>query len=422
MDFGPASEGDTLTETFTSEFRAAFNYERVSGWIGAYYFQTDDANETTFVTPISILGLPVTEPDTILSLVTSTETKVENIAVFGDITFDISDQWTLSFGARYDLEEFDDNGRESTVSADPAGCAIAPGIPGIGGLPCVAILPVQPQPPNSADFEAFLPRGTAIYRFDDLMSLSFTVARGYRSGGSYLFAEFGGVPETREYDPEFLTNYEFAFRSEFPEKDLTLNANLFYTDWEDQQVSIPGEFGFFDTEILNSGTSELYGLEVEVKKTFSSELSGFMSLGILNTEFTDFAFAPGSGTQFENLAGRNFNNAPELNISAGLTYESADGFFLSGNFAYSDDQFSDVTNLQQNVNEDYILVNVRGGWRWDNYEVAIFADNLFDERFSNRRGLFNVDIATGTVQANQPAGFFTVNDPRLVGLEFRAGF
>lgn len=39
-----------------------------------------------------------------------------------------------------------------------------------------------------ANFDAFLPRGSIVHRLNDNHSVSFTIARGYRVGGSYLYA------------------------------------------------------------------------------------------------------------------------------------------------------------------------------------------------------------------------------------------
>src|SRR3546814_10188159 len=62
----------------------------------------------------------------------------------------------------------------------------------------------------------------------------FTVQRGYRSGGSS-----GNIARsaTFSYDPEFTWNYELSLRSAWLDGRLTLNANAFYVDWKDQQVS-----------------------------------------------------------------------------------------------------------------------------------------------------------------------------------------
>ncbi|MEM9207801.1 MAG: TonB-dependent receptor [Pseudomonadota bacterium] len=421
IDFGPGSGNNSLSDTYTAELRAAFDYGRLRGWIGGYYFETSRGTNLTFNAPVSAFPFPAIPSDAIVSLEFVQNIEFENKAVFADFSFEINDRWSVGFGARYDDEGFENKGTQATATSNPPDCVVDPAVPMVGGLPCAFLLPANDEAPSSASYNAFLPRGSVIYNFSEDRSLSFTVSRGYRAGGSYIFSD-ATVTETRTFEPEFVTNYEFAWRSEWPEHDIVLNANLFYTDWVDQQVAVDRGPGLLDSDTLNSAESELYGLEVQVNKIFSDSLTVFGSLGLTHTEFKNFPFAVGSGTEFENLAGNDFSNAPGTNISGGFVYEHPNGFFVNGTVAYSSEQYSDVTNLVANENEDYTLVNAKAGYRWDNFEVSLFVDNLFDERFTINRGLFQVDSQTGDVNANTPGAFFTVNDPRIWGLELRTSF
>ena len=98
------------------------------------------------------------------------------------------------------------------------------------------------------------------------MSTGFTVQRGYRAGG------FEALPlGQNEFGPEYTTNYEFSFRSLWLDDRLTANANAYYTDWTDQQVSVPGPSGtFLDSRTDNAGESKLYGFELETFWSFAS--------------------------------------------------------------------------------------------------------------------------------------------------------
>ncbi|MEM7280667.1 MAG: TonB-dependent receptor, partial [Pseudomonadota bacterium] len=429
-DFGGLGFGDAPDETYTAELRAAFDYGKLSGWIGAYYFDTNGSFSGVFNFTPAIFGFPTIPADGSVIFDTFQEDETQNTAIFADVTYDIDDKWSVNFGARFDDETFSDTGTTGESSVGPGGCTIDPIVPGVGGFPCTALFPPTSEDVPDADFDAFLPRAGVVYRIDDDRSVSFTVAQGYRAGGSYIYAPPGQPLETRTFDPEHLTNYEFAFRSEWPNRNITLNANLFYSDWEDQQVTIPGPSGaFFDADILNIGGSELYGLEVEFRHTATDTLDWFATLGWIETEFTNFPFAiDGNGDpintanpQFANLAGNEFNSAPKLNVAFGVAYENPNGFYASGNASYASSQFSDVQNLGQNKVGNYVLVNARLGYTRDNWRVALFVDNLFDERFAGRKGVYSVTAATGTIDPNaQP--FFTVNDPRVAGVEVRFGF
>lgn len=150
---------------------------------------------------------------------------------------------------------------------------------------------------------------------------------------------------------------------------------------------------------------------------------------MLHTEFTDFPFAidqagnptnPGD-PQFANLAGNAFTAAPEVNVAMGFSYKDSSGFFINGNGSFASEQFSDVTNLPENESEAYFLVNARIGYRTGPFELAIFANNLFDERIITRQGQFTVNVGTGMPQPNNPP-FFVVNDPRVIGASLSLNF
>ncbi|MEM1436692.1 MAG: TonB-dependent receptor, partial [Pseudomonadota bacterium] len=348
------------------------------------------------------------------------------IALFADVTYDLSKHWTFTAGLRYDEEEFRNLGEETILEVSPADCVIAPFVPSFGGLPCSALADLgEDEPLPSGDFDAWLPRASIIYRFDDKRSLSLNYARGYRAGGSYI--RLVVPPQILDFEPEILDSYELAWRSQWLDNRLVLNANVFYSDWKDQQISIPGPTGLnFDQLIVNAGTSELYGMEIEAQMSFSESLAGFVSLGLSHTEFQDFPFAVDENGDpvnrddptFANLAGNEFNTAPRTTLSVGLAWNHDSGWFASGNASYASDQFSAVTNLAENRVGEFILVNARAGYRWNQWSIAGFADNLFDERVVLSQGLAGVDVATGEVGLN-PTPSFTVNDPRVFGLEVR---
>ncbi|MEM9880636.1 MAG: TonB-dependent receptor, partial [Pseudomonadota bacterium] len=47
-DFGPGSENNADTQTYTAELRANFEYDRFSGWFGGYYFNSERTSSIVF--------------------------------------------------------------------------------------------------------------------------------------------------------------------------------------------------------------------------------------------------------------------------------------------------------------------------------------------------------------------------------------
>src|SRR3546814_2393781 len=88
---------------------------------------------------------------------------------------------------------------------------------------------------------------------------------------------------------------------------LTLNANAFYVDWKDQQVSANFGMSIYDTHIVNAGSSHLYGFEIEATHSPSGAFDWYASVGYSRTRFDEFATPVGSVTDYDGLE---FAHAP----------------------------------------------------------------------------------------------------------------
>lgn len=408
------------TQTYTAELRTELDFGALTGRIGGYYFDEEIVTSQGFTLALDgVSPFPVVPVTSVLTSVSSRTTGVENYAVFADFTYELNEKIAINLGASYDWEDFSDTGNIGTVTSDPADCVL---VTPFGNQPCAALLGATNTPGVPASFEAFLPRAAIVYSFTPDISLGFTIARGYCAGGAVL--RQNGVTNQGEivaFDPEFTTNYELSLRTQSLDGVWTINANAFFTDWSDQQVTIPGASGLstdFFTD--NAGESEIYGMELTVDYRPTDNFSAFATLGLLDSEFTEFpfAFVPG---EFENLAEREFPSAPNVTASGGFNYEHDSGFYLSGSGSYTGETFSDVANLTVNRNEDYFLVNGRFGYREGPIDVYVFANNLFDEQFVTRRDFAGVNTGTGELDVRANARF-QVSQPRIVGVGVQTRF
>ncbi|MEM8774671.1 MAG: TonB-dependent receptor [Pseudomonadota bacterium] len=423
------------TEAYSGELRAEFEQGVWSGWVGGYYYtdESTSGGETVF----AISGFIPVVPDTSVGSATLfTFTERENYAFFGEVRYEPTDNWEFEFGLRYDNESFDQSSENTPLTVNPADCVVADFIPGLGGFPCGFIFPPtgDADPNQSATFDAVLPRGTITYNFDQDHSISFGAQRGYRAGGAFVRSspDAAGTPQTvvGTFDPEFITNYEIAFRGRWLDERLTTLFNVFYSDWTDQQVRIPGPSGLpNDLVILNAGSSELYGAEFSLGYEVSDTLDLSFGVGLVETEFDDFAFAidengdpvNAANPKFANLAGNEFALSPDLTLSAGAYYENSRGFFGDATLNYTSNQFSDVENLALDEADDFTLVSVRAGYRTGQFEIYGFAENLFDERAILERRFAEVSTDTGDIEfAGSPSA--RINRPRAYGVGVRVDF
>jgi outer membrane receptor protein involved in Fe transport len=341
------------TSTFDQELRLHYESERLRAVVGGFYAVIDSDNDDVIVSP----GF---------SISATSLRDTENVAAFGEVEYDLTPQLTLIAGARYD--------RETTKNEITGGFT---------------------QPESSATFDAFLPKAGAVYRFTDDVSLGFTWQRGYRAGGSGINLATG-QPFT--FDPEFTDNYELAFRSEWLDNRLAVNANAFYTNWSDQQVN--EGTNFLDIVTTNAGSSRLYGGELAVEARPINGLNLFGSVAYVNTEFTDFV---NGGTDF---SGNQFPDAAKWTAFLGAEYRFGGGFFVAGDGSYTSSAFTDAANTDDRKTDSRLLTNARVGYEQDNWAVTLFATNLFDDDYITSGG----------------TNFVTVGDPREVGLKVDVRF
>ena len=364
---------------------------------------------------------------------TSEPLDVTNYAFYASGEFDVTDQLTVGLGLRYDNEEQTEG---LTLSGFPLGLPdpAAPSIP--AGFEPTLIPVVQGSiilvndffDANLAEastlaeqsFEAWLPSGFVRYDFDEDRSLSFSVRRGYRSGGSDL-----NIPRqfVSQFDPEFTTNYELALRSFWFNRALRVNANLFYTDWTDQQLVVSLSTLQQDEVGFNVGASTLMGFEVDTLWQIDSNWSLQGVLGYSDTEFADFdealaetLIAAQNQTAPINLdetlaafEGQEFSFAPEWTGAARLSYQGDNGLFGTLGVTYEGESFVNNANSGAGTflnNDERTLVNLTVGYDFDLASVSLIVRNALDEEYVSSGG--NERVRLGA--------------PRTIGLQLQRDF
>lgn len=423
-------------ETLTQEFRLAYDGTSVRGLLGAFYYDRDtasvaasrievttpvdtisfllqsqglDAGTAGFIAGLYAAALPVIPVD-YADVAAST---VTTYALFGDGEWDVTDRLTLLAGFRWDHEEnrVDVVSTATFIGAYPDPSAFAPpgaplwfAIAGINaGVQGIVDSAAGAAPGTDRDFDAFLPKLGVRYDLTDDVSAGFVVQRGYRSGGS---SSNLARAQTFAYDPEYTWNYEASLRSVWLDGALTVNANAYYVDWTDQQVSVYFGLNEFDYNTVNAGQSHLYGFEVEAAWQVTQALDVYGSLGHSRTKFDDFTVTTGAVTD---LSGQQFAFAPALTLSAGGTYHWANGFLVNLNANYRSEVFSEVGVAQATSRApDRTLVNARVGYETDRWGVYVYGHNIFDEEyFSYFRSGYSAAV---------------LGDPRVVGVMLQANW
>lgn len=232
-----------------------------------------------------------------------------------------------------------------------------------------------------------------------------TVARGFKGGG---FNTGVNVPsDDRQYNPEYLWNYEGGLKGAFLNKRLTTNLAVFHDQRQDQQLKFasqndpndPLSFTYI-TQSVASGRST--GMELENTYQIFPWVDFFASGALMHSDFTSVP------DEAEYLEGRAFSVAPAWQYSAGTRIDLGRGFFArieeTGRDAY---YFDDSNNQKSNP---YHLFNgtvgyIKGGWK-----VLVWSRNLFNQSYAVRGFFFG----------NEPPNFenklyVQQGDPRTFG-------
>ncbi|MEM7501587.1 MAG: TonB-dependent receptor [Pseudomonadota bacterium] len=392
-DGGNAFRGrDVEDENVAQELRLDFTLDRVTGVAGIYYADVGFVNNTRALTNVALANLGV--PAQLLPFyppllevvgLIPAEQDTTNFAFFTEWEFQLGDAWRLSAGFRYDNEEQDFITNTNNALApgselpDPvaAGQAAEMQFPGLGPTVEAGVAAVNAQllgllaPTNNSredtTYEAFLPQVGLTYEFSDNVSASFFYKRGYRVGGVDI--SLAGVRS--DYDPEFLDNFELSLRSVFNEGRTVLNANAYFGDWSDQQVAVC-PMGIFSCVTENAGESEISGAELELRHTFSDSLSAYVSVGLSDTEFTDFV-SDISG----DLTGNDFAFSPETTAAVGGQWWITDRIAVGGSVAYQSETWSDTANTVELDDRTLVDLNVR--YETERFAIVAYGKNLTDE-------------------------------------------
>jgi outer membrane receptor protein involved in Fe transport len=373
---------------FATDAEIVDTYELRANWVGdrfdlvggLYYFQQErNRNRDLFFGPADFYFYE------------GVSQEIENTAVFFDGEYDLTETVSLLFGARFDSEDY----TESGVAAQSIGAPID--------------LPALDPNLTETDYDAFLPKLGVRWDQNEDLTWSFVVQRGYRAGG----AAIDGSNTAYQFDPEYTTNYELAFRSVLMDGRLSLNANLFYIDWEDQQVTVeePASGGLL-FRTANAGQSEVSGLELELSMALTNNLRLIGGLGLLQTEFKQFP----DDSAGQDFAGNSFSQAPEESFNLALFYDRGTGFFASVDARYQGDAYSEAANIEEHKVDAYFLMNAKVGYRTQHFSAAVFARNLLDEDYLLRvRNVVDNPENPQLWEAN-------VGAPRVIGGEITFNF
>jgi outer membrane receptor protein involved in Fe transport len=457
-------------ESISQEFRLAGTFGDSSNWvIGAYYFAQDIKSNTRTVAGSQLQDFidfgqqAVGEPT--LSDITDAVTQIsqglaaagipfpegaqgfppgafadddvlqqhDGYAVFGQVDWAITDDVTLTLGARYtdESKDFDavytqTNPGTAVPDLDAIGTSIFLFQQWVGGgqvgpppdlTPLLAV--AQPNEGWAAwTLAPFSPRSNISDTLDDdqvtgtakvtwypseSTMLYASYATGFKSGGTNTDRIWFFLPQL--FDAETSKSAEIGFKGDLTDT-LRITASIYQTDFEDFQANTFTGTGFY---LQNAGDLEIKGIELEfVWNLFdNTTISGYYALN--EGEYKTFIegvcwdatpfhtgvddpgrFPPQPGQDPNELpcdkSGNNLPYNPEDRFNLSLTQNipmGSNNMFFRAEYTWMSEQFTDGDLDPLTFQDSFGILNVRLGVDIDDWNstITLWGRNVTDERY-----------------------------------------
>jgi len=370
-------------EQKSEEIQAQYTGGRLRGVMGAFYMDSQAAGD--FDEQLANLKLTDFLQGHVLT---------NSWAGYGDGSFDITDELTLSAGGRYSYDE--KSGQ--VFNAFYLGLAS----PAFGG-PAQKPLLVNTNYTNHKSWGDFTPRVSLSYKITPDITSYVSYAEGFRSGGFDIRGNGVKTPQTvNGYNPEKVDTYEIGLKGNYLDHRLSLNLDGYYSQYKDQQVGVqvPTATGVVSV-VENAGRSHIEGIELEAVAKLFSGLTATASGAYTYAQFDSLPVLNGIPPL------RGFQYAPKWTGSLDLTYVAELGdkmgtLTTSGTIAYrSFTQLYDTPSVIDQKGYAVLDANIiwtapSGGW-----SVSLKGANLADERY--RVGGYNLN---GALYGNSVVGFY----------------
>ncbi len=346
-------------------------------------------------------------PDGIPNLIFAQDfhTDVQEPAVFGELTWDLTKAWQTRVGLRWYQVKTTSEGYEEGLA--------------VGGGKILS-------PEATIKESGVNPKLELDYHVDADKMVYALAAKGFRPGGVVPIVPPGtpGTPndcvaalqqvnpnltldDTRSFHSDSLWNYELGAKTGWLNHRLTLNAAAFYIRWNQiqQAVLLPCGFQF----VANGGAAESKGGEVELRAAATEHLQVSLGAGYQDAKITQQGeSAQPVGSPVFNVPNWTANASVLYTVPITNAWNSTSGVDYSYiGHSYSSSNSSDLSRERP----AYRLLDARIAFTHGLTELALVGKNLTNE-VTNLGD--NRSIAAEV--PGRPRLF--INQPRTLGVEF----
>ncbi len=399
MGVGTSDPRNTLKQ-FSQEFRLASDFDSaINFMVGGLY----EWRKFVFDTAQQGVNISLIAPDPVTGNTFDWDkiqtTKTETWSVFGSVAIDLTEKLELSGGVRYT-----DESKTSFIDIPYVHSLLSSG-------PAFVSSGFFSGPIDFSDTN-WSPEATIKYQATDDVNIFASFKTGFKSGGvdnsalpSFSLLGFGSSdPAVRQatadsliFKSETAIGGEVGVKSQFNNRDITLNVTAYYYVFDDLQIQ---NFNATTIQFITLNAGEVTTKGVDVGWGWNTPVEGLQFSG--NISYLDGAFSdtflvsgadgvPGTADDVD-LDGRDVARAPKWagNFAFDWFVPVGDSleFGLSGNATYSDSYLTDEEDLGVFNQDDYITLDatVSIGDQDGKWKLSLIGVNLTDEIWVNTSG------------------------------------
>jgi iron complex outermembrane receptor protein len=366
----------------------------------------------------------------------------DSMGVYAQTAWHITDKLSLNLGARYSV---DDKGVTTQSAAFPNnGTVFAACLPNpaqlVNGQPIIT--PTQ--------YAALVANNCERGRRDDFSNVSYTAgfdykltddilffakhSKGYRSGAQQLRTLT--LTDTMPAQPEIVYEQEVGLKTQFWDKRVTFNVAGYHNVVKGAQRSVILSVNGIQQTILENADTETWGMEADLNVEVADGLNIFGSGSITDPKYTRYdGFASLGGTLVpDDKSDTMFTGIVKKQFAVGASYDGDLGFArlkVNASYAWQGKMYQTEQTIDRLIRPTsavggsgftqaqaeaaiaaattraHGITNARAALAFgpnDNYEVAVWGRNIFDER-ATQYSLFLAGLNYVGTSWNEPATY-----------------
>jgi len=418
------SQNPSQQDQYTQELRYNYTGDRFDFVVGGfYYYQRIDTQGTESHGPASSRWTlnptsAVANNPAVLNGLTAINTqylKNTSAALFGQLSWKVTDQFTIQPGVRLNYDKKDGFYQRRVFAGD--GTPVVFGPTDAITVARLGVFAPQEISPSFSDWN-FSYDLTATYKATPDLLFYATYAKTFKSGG----INQNGVPSDAANNPilgaatvrpESVNHYEAGVKAEFLDREVTLNLTAFRTDIKNYQANVNnGQFGVLRGYLANAGKVRTQGAEFDFSARPGERFRSYVNGAYTDAKYKRFVDAPCppelsggttvgagqtpgapgvpglspancdiSGQRLPGVSKWAFSFGAEANAESKLFGQDGQ-FYLGYDGSYRSAFSSNPSPSAYTWIEGYSLSNVRAGFRTQNgIDIFGWVRNAFDKKY-----------------------------------------